>query len=111
LPVVFNHTFCSSTADKVEIAVHFRKISGVLRLAVDAMKDSIHEVNFRDPLPVVGTFVIAEPVWVCGFVTPFAFAFTFATAVFPLIPTDLAVIWYPKCSSILEFHGNYKMLH
>src|SRR5712671_5308938 len=79
----------------VEIAAHFRQISGASRTLVLSMKQSIHDGHFRLASPLVMGFVVPEPVDI-----------RFSIIV-PLVPAYLTIIGNGKGPAVLK--GN--LLH
>src|SRR5258707_13515878 len=74
----------------VEIAAHFRQISGASKTLVLSMKQSIHDRHFRLASPLVMGFIVPEPVDI-----------RFSIIV-PLVPAYLTIIGNGKGPTVLK---------
>jgi hypothetical protein len=92
--VVLIHTFCSSVAAIVAIAVHRRNISGEFKLAVWSMNDSIQDSSRLLPLSFVVPIVAFESIGV------------FVSIKVTFIPPYFTIIWNPKNSVVRQWHIN-----
>ena len=74
----------------VEIAAHFRQISGASKTLVLSMKQSIHDRHFRLASPLVMGFVVPEPVDIRF------------NIIVPLVPAYLTIIGNGKGPAVLK---------